>query len=76
MVKFQEMLKNDCFLTQWNTVWLRTRHTDHHASKSSFNAVRDVVKADIITKNPPAAKYALTEMLNMCYTMDESSYYR
>ncbi|CAB9518354.1 expressed unknown protein [Seminavis robusta] len=60
---------------KWITAWLRTRHTDHHDSKSSFNYVRDVIKADAITNNPPGAKYALTELLNMCYEMNESEYY-
>ncbi|CAB9503464.1 expressed unknown protein [Seminavis robusta] len=59
----------------WNTVWLRTRHTDHHAHKSSFIQIRDAFKADAITNNPTGAKYALTELLNMCYGMEESEYY-
>jgi len=29
---------------EWNTVWLRTRHTDHHCHKSSFIQVRDAFK--------------------------------
>ena len=60
---------------EWNTVWLRTRHTDHHAHKSSFIQVRDALKADEISHNHIAAKYALTELLNMCYGMRESDYY-
>ena len=60
---------------EWNTVWLRTRHTDHHAHTSSFIQVRDALKADEISNNPIAAKYALTELLNMCYGMKESDYY-
>ncbi|CAB9512520.1 expressed unknown protein [Seminavis robusta] len=60
---------------EWNTVWLRTLHSDHQAHRSSFIQVRDAFKADAITNNPPAAKYALTELLNMCYGMDESDYY-
>jgi hypothetical protein len=60
---------------EWNTVWLRTRHTDHHVHNSSFIQVRDAFKADAITSNPPGAKYALTELLNMCYGMKDSDYH-
>lgn len=63
------------YMLEWNTVWLRTRHTDHHYHHSSFIQVRDAFKADAITNNPAGAKYALTELLNMCYGMNESDYY-
>ncbi|CAB9509884.1 expressed unknown protein [Seminavis robusta] len=59
----------------WNTVWLRTRHTDHHAHRSTFLHIRNVFKADAIANNPPGAKYALTELLNMCFGMEDSEFY-
>jgi len=61
---------------EWNTVWLRTRHTDHHSHRTTFVQVRDAIKADFITNNPLGAKYSLTELFNMCYGMEKSNYYR
>ncbi|CAB9501247.1 expressed unknown protein [Seminavis robusta] len=60
---------------EWDTGGLRTRHTDDHAHTSSFTQLRDAFKADAITKNTTAAKYALTELLDMCMGMEESEYY-
>mmetsp|Transcript_20925 Transcript_20925/g.31538 ORF Transcript_20925/g.31538 Transcript_20925/m.31538 type:complete len:767 (-) Transcript_20925:66-2366(-) len=60
---------------EWNTVWLRTRHTDHHSHRTTFVQVRDAIKADFITNNPLGAKYSLTELFNMCYGMEKSNYY-
>jgi transcriptional regulator of heat shock response len=61
--------------TKGNTVWLRTRHTDHHRHNSSFIQIRDAFNADAITNNPSGARDSVTKILDMFYRMHESDYY-